>query len=376
MGECPGAGVIYRGFAGDDTEGDFRDFPAIRRWALGAPAAPGLTTPQPRGTLGPVDTESASQPSDRPPGTRRPEDRWADRVVVGYDGTRDDEDAIAWAARVAQTRGRPLLLLTAALPAAVSHDGASIFDTGVVESAAEFLRTELSRRSRELREAHPDLVVEAQYQTAGPAQVLIEASASAELVVLGRRARPAHGIAGLIGSLGSVADAVATHARGPVAVVPDGTHEPRTGLVLVGLESRATSYRVLEVAAQWARDHGRELLLLHAWDVAGPWRPEHLADAERVREVNAAWEAAMADEVQRLRTEFPGLSVRTELATGTAVDALVSRSAGASLIVVGTRGLGGFAGLLLGSTSRRVLQTAACPVIVVPGPDAPDDAAM
>lgn len=316
-----------------------------------------------------MSTDDALGRPDVPNGPHRS----AGRVVVGYDGSGAPDPAIDWAARAARIRGEPLLLVTAAHPLVISHEGAALFDTGLIETSSAFLRDELARAGRTVRQRFPGLLVETRFEVASPAHTLIEASAAADVVVLGRRTQGRFGgVAGLIGVLGGVAEAVASHARGPVAVVPDGASDERPGPVVVGLESQAMSYRVLEVAGRWARDTGRELLLLHAWDVRGPWRPDHLADADRIREVNMAWEAVMADEVDRLRGQFPGVPIRTEVTTGSAVDALVERSAGASVVVVGTRGHGGFAGLLLGSTSRRVLQTAACPVIVVPTPPPAD----
>jgi hypothetical protein len=65
------------------------------------------------------------------------------------------------------------------------------------------------------------------------------------------------------------------------------------------------------------------------------------------------------------RVLFPGIDVRTKLVHGHPAQALIDSSAGAELVVVGSRGRGGFAGMLLGSVSQAVLQHAACPVAVI-----------
>ncbi len=289
---------------------------------------------------------------------------WAGSVVVGYDGSSHADLAITWAARVAQTRGCPLVLLSAAKPLVSMHDGAALFDAGLIEGETIYLRGVLRRKVDAVRDEHPELDVVGQFLVAGPALSLIEASATADLVVLG--SRRLHGLAVCV--LGGVSDPVVTHAQGPIAVVPEGGQGPRTGPVVVGVESRATPDHVLTFAAERARTSGRDLVLLHAWDVRVPWRFDLLADAERTREINLAWEEEMRDIVDQLQERFPDVEMRTEVQSGSAVDALVDLSARAALLVVGTRGRGGFTGLLLGSTSRRVLQLTNCPAIVVPTP--------
>ena len=94
-----------------------------------------------------------------------------------------------------------------------------------------------------------------------------------------------------------------------------------------------------------------------------PWR-ELAAEQERITsEAIAQWAAT-----------FPNVDVRTRVTQGRPADVLVDASAGAELVVVGSRGRGGFRGLLLGSVSRGVLHQAHCPVAVL-RPFSPDDSA-
>ncbi len=319
-------------------------------------------------TLDATQLESAGRalhvvPAGRHNGSMNTDTTSAAEIVVGYDGSPASDPAITWAAQVASSGGRRLVLLTTARPL-VAAPGAALFDTGLIDAEAAHLRRVLDQKVEEVRRDSPGLDVEGRFRLAGPALALIEASEHAALVVLGTRR-----LRGVVASiLGGVADSVVTHARGPVAIVPERGDRPRTGPVVVGVDARSNSSATLDFAARFAAEHGRELVMLHAWDVHVPWRYELLADAERTRQINDAWETEMDGVVDALVDRYPGLTVRTEVVSDSAVDALVERSAQACLVVVGTRGRGGFAGLLLGSTSRRVLQSTVCPAVVVPTP--------
>ena len=96
----------------------------------------------------------------------------------------------------------------------------------------------------------------------------------------------------------------------------------------------------------------------------GRWGGRSGLEAADARSRSAA-ESVLADAAARVRAEAD-VDVLTELVEGDAAQALLDRSARADLLVVGARGLGGFAGLLLGSVSQRCVQHAACPVVVVP----------
>ncbi len=85
-----------------------------------------------------------------------------------------------------------------------------------------------------------------------------------------------------------------------------------------------------------------------------------------IEELTEAARAVLNDAVTRATTKSGGLDVRGELAEGSAAQALLQEAGKADLLVVGSRGLGGFRGLLLGSVSQQCAQHAPCPVVIVP----------
>ena len=112
-----------------------------------------------------------------------------------------------------------------------------------------------------------------------------------------------------------------------------------------------------------------ELLAITPPIVAAPsdagsyaWLPSPVDFDDLRGEVRAALDVC----VQWLRGHFPGLEITGELADGSPIDALVERSARNQLVVTGTRGRGGFAGMPLGSTSQGVLHNCTGPAMIVP----------
>lgn len=142
------------------------------------------------------------------------------------------------------------------------------------------------------------------------------------------------------------------------------------GEVVVGVDGSAGS----EDALRWAASHAaREEVRLRLVHAHVPWSQQYPfdlttggpgLDAADARG-RAAAESLLGDAAARARAEHDA-DVVTELVEGDAAKALIDRSAGAELLVVGARGLGGFAGLLLGSVSQRCVQHAVCPVVVIP----------
>jgi len=139
--------------------------------------------------------------------------------------------------------------------------------------------------------------------------------------------------------------------------------------IVVGIDSSDNAARATAWAAREAADRGLALHLVHALDF--PSLPS--AVVTPIGFIGAAERASekllnpIADE---LRAQYPGLTITTEVSDLSAPEALVGLSSGADLVVTGTRGHGGFAGLLLGSVSLKLAAHAHCPTIVVHGKDA------
>ncbi|MEU3985329.1 universal stress protein [Streptomyces sp. NPDC026672] len=139
------------------------------------------------------------------------------------------------------------------------------------------------------------------------------------------------------------------------------------GRIVVGVDGSDSSKRALRWAARQAELTQGVLEAVTAWDVpqfhgALGWLPPSSGDTAALEE-QARRDLAQAVE-ETLGAESP-VEVRTEVRYGTAASVLLDASRGASLLVVGSRGLGGFSGLLLGSVAQHCTQHASCPVVVI-----------
>lgn len=137
------------------------------------------------------------------------------------------------------------------------------------------------------------------------------------------------------------------------------------GTIVVGVDGSPGSYSAAQWAAREARLRGDRLVLAHGWYV-----PATLGLADAVGPI-VDWtflEQAARSVVHKVRGSIDedGIVVEELLVQGHPVPALLSAAEGADLLVVGSRGLGGFSGMLLGSVSQGVLHNVACPVTVVP----------
>jgi len=133
--------------------------------------------------------------------------------------------------------------------------------------------------------------------------------------------------------------------------------------VVVGVDDAASTGAAVDWAADEAALRGVRLHLVHAWQWESPEGPGSL-DAALVRE---SGERTLGALVERVKGRHADLHVSSASAEVAPREALTGLSADAQLLVVGSRGLGGFPGLLTGSTSLHVAAHAACPVVVVPG---------
>jgi nucleotide-binding universal stress UspA family protein len=160
-------------------------------------------------------------------------------------------------------------------------------------------------------------------------------------------------------------------------IVDTESPAPGTRRVVVGVDGSETSREALRWAADEALAHGSALHVVHAWDVppigagigkATGRRTAGAADGQR-----QAAEQLLTDVVKEELGGHGLTDVRSSIGRGSAASVLLEASRGADLLVVGSRGLGGFAGLLLGSVSSKMANHAACPVVIV-RPAAPEDA--
>lgn len=292
-------------------------------------------------------------------------------VVVGVDGSPSSLVAAEHAAKAAVLRSRPLHLVHGYLHPLGYGIPINPYDVGLPAPNEEAQKM-LEQTAGELRGRWPDLSVEVRQVAGGPGATLVEESHRAELVVVGSR-----GLGGFTGLLlGSVSTQVASHAHCPVLVVrPAEETIPVEGPVMVGVDGSEPSRLAVAYAADEAARRGSALVLLHVWSVDGS-RP--LVDStpgatwppERFEEFQAAFRAESAELLAAaaadVREQHPELPVTERPLHAIAPEqALIEASGEASLLVMGSRGRGGFAGLLLGSVSQAMVQHAHCPVLVV-----------
>jgi nucleotide-binding universal stress UspA family protein len=149
---------------------------------------------------------------------------------------------------------------------------------------------------------------------------------------------------------------------------------PDRELVVVGYDGSQGSEAALRVAVREARLRQARLRLVSAWHVptyaygslAVPAVATGLGEDLR-REL----ERQLENTVSQLRDTESDLPIDSRLVEGAAASALIKEAAGADLLVVGSRGLGGFRELLLGSVSHQCALHASCPVLIVPPEAAP-----
>jgi nucleotide-binding universal stress UspA family protein len=137
-------------------------------------------------------------------------------------------------------------------------------------------------------------------------------------------------------------------------------------VIVVGVDGSPASSVALRFAAEEARLRGVGLRVVRAWKV--PWGPMPPVPypAELYAVVAPETKRHLAAQVAEVLGSDPGVSVEQRVVEGPPAKVLVEEAAEATLLVVGTRGHGGFTGLLLGSTSAQVVHHAPCPVVVVP----------
>ena len=136
--------------------------------------------------------------------------------------------------------------------------------------------------------------------------------------------------------------------------------------IVVGVDGSPSSRAALTWAAAEAADHGATLVVLTVWERT--LLPPMGSGGVPQSPVADPAQRAADDLVQVIKAELgdePPLVVQPRVKEGTAAKVLIEQSADADLLVVGTRGRGGFKGLLLGSVSQHVAAYAKCPVTVV-----------
>ncbi|WP_277209385.1 universal stress protein [Isoptericola croceus] len=293
-------------------------------------------------------------------------------VLVGVDGSTASLHALDWAAAYAQRVGWGLhIVCSYSLPSftAASLDGgyAALDDTAIAEGAKAVLA------EAEARVSGLGVKVEGTVATGDAAGVLVEMSAEHCLAVVGTRGRG--GFTERL--LGTVSSALPAHAHCPTVVVPhragaddperrdgDLVHDVRR--IVVGVDGSPTSEVALRHAVGQAESWGAELVAVAGVPLGSgagvlAWLPSQIDHEQVLADIKAGLDVI----VDQVEAEHPSITIKRHVLDGSGAELLTEFSSAADLIVVGSRGRGGFRGLLLGSTSQAVLHHSQCPVLVV-----------
>ncbi len=284
-------------------------------------------------------------------------------IVVGFDGSEVAYAALDWALDEAGRRRTHVVAILASGAAMISTPMVPMMNDWPDEAAEEVLaaaRSHAATRS-------PGITLQTEAALSGPSAALLDASGTAGLVVVGGRRHPRLGEL----LLGATGPQVAAHASCPVVVVPAGDAPTAERPVVVGVDGSPSGRAALEFAFAHAAETSRPLVVVHAWWIGIP-DPKGMAPLSSPIEND---HRALVEEIVRpLAAKYPNVSVDRVVVCGDPVDELLEAGEKAGLIVVGSRGHGGFAGLLLGSVSQGVLHAPlTCPVAVVRGTDGEAD---
>ena len=281
-------------------------------------------------------------------------------VVVAVDGSPSADRALTWAVREAQAERRALRVVHV-WDASAGAFGYIPPDYEALRTAAEEL---LDDAVVQARESAPDLDVTGVLAHGAPTPTLLDNAADASVLVVGSHGKG--GFAGLL--LGSTSIEASAHATVPVVVVRGERSPAWDGPVVVGLDGSELSTAALDFGFEAASRRNEGLTVLYAWNLPNPYVPDVITVLADESAVSTQARLTMAETLAGWREKYPDVAVTEVAVRGHPVDALVEASTRSGLVVVGSRGRGGFRGMLLGSVSQGVLRHAACPVAVVRRP--------
>lgn len=279
-------------------------------------------------------------------------------VVVGVGDARDDTPELAWAAREAIVRNRPLHIIRAYTLAAATLPWDTTIDQAIMSRMRSTVQRQLRRVVNTVRAAYPDLVVHADAEYGVPWQVLGEAAATAELTVVGSRR---HGVLGSA-VLGSVSSLVAARGPGPIVVAANPIGDPaEQPAVVVGVDGSPGTDEVLDFAFEYASVHRRRLRAVFCWHpdtlAAMAWRGEPPAPERADR-----W---LAEATGGWQEKYPDVRVTRAVVRAFPAAGLASESLSQELLVVGSHSRHPRVSAFLGSVSQGVLHHATCPVAII-----------
>ncbi len=278
--------------------------------------------------------------------------------IVGVDGSDASRAALAWA--VARAAGRDVMISAVSVWQVPVTAASVMAGPGVLVDWRDVDDAVRARLAKMLADhAESGVRIDPVVLQGGPITGLLDASEGADLLILGSR-----GLGGFKRMvLGSVSQHCATHSTVPTVIVRDHTDPARFERVVVGVDGSARSAAALGWAVGFVTP-AAQVEVVSVCEVS-PWTDEDVTrsrfeDEIRAEERRVDLMVATVDPTGRGTVRHLVGSARRELARA---------AHDADLVVVGARGRGGIGAALLGSVSTWMLHEAACPVVVVPGPD-------
>jgi nucleotide-binding universal stress UspA family protein len=293
-------------------------------------------------------------------------------VVVGVDGSPESDDALAWALTEARRRHLAVRAINVRHP---GHSPAEVEWLAAQQSIADLraqLVQEVSSDVRAVAErvAATDVPVTCEVLYGHPADELIRTAGTDSLHVVGSRGRGS-----LTGTmLGSVSQSSAQYGNGTVVVVRGRGSDATARPVVVGVDGSSASIAALRFADEAARLRGATLRVVHAWTMPylGFAGPATRLPQDAIDDLHGLAEAALRESIDRASLDVSKSTVELSMVHGGAAPSLLQAAEDADLLVVGSRGFGGWKGLLLGSVSMQSVTQSPCTVAVVRDPASGD----
>ncbi|WP_203789195.1 universal stress protein [Paractinoplanes rishiriensis] len=290
-------------------------------------------------------------------------------VVVGVDSSPESDEALTWALEEGRLRNLPVRVVNVWHPTDDPQEIERLMELQSVVQLRAGLVDEVASSVRAVVEQAQatDVAVTSEVLYGHPVRELIRTADTDSLLVVGSRGRGS-----LTGSiLGSVSQGCAQYANGHVVVVRGRRPDPAAGRVLVGVDGSSTSVQALRFADQEARARGAALQVVHAWTLPylGFAGRSGSLPQDAIDEFAARAGETLRDSMRRGSIDATRPDVEMWLVEGLPNLSLLQAAGNADLLVVGSRGYGGWKGLLMGSVSAQCVTQAPCPVAVVRGGD-------
>ena len=283
-------------------------------------------------------------------------------IVVGVESSPGSKLAVEWAAREAAMRNVPLKIVHVAHRLPYPAIGVPHMQEAALEDQARKVIDDATEIVDAAIEGNDRLEVSSEIVWLSPAAALVDRSEKAQMIVVGYCGQGALER----GLPGSVSTALIYYAHCPVAVIHDDAPQPfgPTGPpVLVGIDGSPASELATAIAFEEASWRGVDLVALHACsDAQWPDLPELEWSA-----IQATAEETLGERLAGWSERYPNVTVRKVVVSDHPARHLLEASMSAQLVVVGSHGRGGFAGMLLGSVSSTIAHAAPVPVIVARG---------